>query len=210
MSEKPILYSYWRSSCSWRVRTALELKGIDYDYKAVHLVKQEQTGEEYAEKNPMMQVPTLIINGLQLTQSVAIMEYLDEVYPDKPSLLPKDPADRAIVRMLTEIVNSGIQPVQNFSVLQYIGAERKMEFGHHFIQKGLRGLEKTLQKTAGKYSFKDQITMADCALVPQVYNANRFKVDMAEFPIISRVNEELLKHPAFVASHPDQQPDQQN
>ena len=202
----PVLYSYWRSSCSWRVRTALALKGIKYEYKAVHLVKNEQGDSDYAKLNPMKQVPTLIIDGLTLTQSVAIQEYLEETRPEGAKLLPQDAGERAIVRMLTEAINSGIQPIQNLPVLQYMG-EKKVEFAKHFITRGLRFFEKMLAIHSGKYCFKDAITMADTALVPQVYNAKRFNVDMSEFPIISRINEELLKHPAFIAAHPSQQPD---
>lgn len=204
---KPILYSYFRSSCSWRVRTALALKGIDYEYKAVNLLKGEQKNDDYKEINPQGSVPAFMIDGHLMSQSVSIIEYLDEVYPDPP-LLPKDDAfKRADVRRLTAIITSDIQPVQNLRVLKYVGDDRKMDFGHWAIENGFKALERSLAATAGKYCYGDEITMVDVCLVPQVFNANRFNVDMSQFPIISKVHDELVKLDAFKASHPSKQPD---
>lgn len=202
---RPVLYSYFRSSCSWRVRIVLAHKGIEYDTKPIHLLNQEQVSDEYKQLNPMGQVPALVVNDRTLTQSLSIMEYLEEAYPQKP-LLPKDLLLRAKVREVCEIIGSGIQPLQNLSVLQKVG-EGKMEWGHFYINKGFVALEQVLAKSAGKYSVGDEISFADCCLVPQVFNANRFKVDMAAFPTISRVHDALSSLETFKAAHPTNQPD---
>ena len=205
---KPVLYSYFRSSCSWRVRIALLMKKVEYEYSAVNLVKEggQQRTDEYNNLNPMQQVPTLVVDGHTLTQSVAILEYLEEVHTEPP-LLPKDPLERVKVRELTELICSGIQPLQNLVVLQKIGDETKMEWGRFWIEKGFKALEQSLSKTAGKYCVGDKVTMADLCLVPQVGNAYRFSVDMSSFPLISKINEELSKIEEFKQAHPSVQPD---
>ncbi|XP_068729460.1 maleylacetoacetate isomerase-like [Montipora capricornis] len=204
---KPILFSYFRSSCSWRVRTALSLKEIDYETHSVNLLKAENQELEYKKLNPIGQVPALVIDGHTLADSLTIMEYLDETRPEPPLFPKNDPYKKALVRQISHCIASGIQPLQNLSVLRYLGDDRKAEWGHHFINKGFQNLEKILEGTSGKYCVGDEITMADICLVPQVYNANRFKVDMSPFPIISRINEALLQLDAFKASHPSKQPD---
>lgn len=211
MSDKVLLYSYFRSSASWRVRIALAFKGIDYEYKAIHLVKAEQKGDEYKDVNPMCQVPTLHIDGQQLTQSLPIIEYLDETRQGH-KLLPTDPVKRFQARRLAEMINSGIQPVQNLSVLQRLAEitgspDSKADWGKEWITRGFDALESELVKTAGTYSVGDEVTVADLALVPQVYNANRFKVDMSSYPTISRVNDSCIKLPQFQAADPTAQPD---
>lgn len=225
LKNSTILYSYWRSSCSWRVRIALALKEISYDYEAVHLFKkennvliQEQHSEEYKKKNPSREVPTLEIDGNCLAQSIPIMEYLEETKTTGARLLPADPALRAQVRRVSEMIASNIQPVQNLRVLQYLmakfddpaeKAKEKVAWGHHWIESGFIALEQVLATTAGTYCVGNEVTMADLCLVPQVYNANRFKVDMAQFPTIARIDQALSTLPAFVAAHPDAQPDAQ-
>ncbi|KAK6182941.1 hypothetical protein SNE40_010511 [Patella caerulea] len=208
MSAKPILYSYFRSSCSWRVRIALAIKGVEYEYKAVHLVKDggEQHTEDFKSKNPMQQVPAFVVDDQTLVQSLPIIEYIEEVYPG-PSLLPKDPIQRAKVRGLAEVINSGIQPLQNLTVLQYLNEDTKKDWAKHWIHNGFISLEKMLKETSGKYCFGDEVSMADVCLPPQVFNANRFQVDMNEFPVISRINEELSKIEAFRVAEPKRQPD---
>lgn len=210
MSDKPVLYSYFRSSCSWRVRIALAMKGIDYEYKAVNLLKNEQSDEDYKKQcNPQGSVPSFEINGHKMSQSLSILEYLDEVYPDNP-LLPKDcPMKRADVRRLSLLIAADIQPVQNLRVLKKVVElnSDKMEWGKWAIDCGFVALERSLESTHGKYCYGDQVTMVDLCLVPQVYNANRFKVDMSKFPIITKIHEELVKLPAFEAAHPTKQPD---
>lgn len=196
---KPILYSYWRSSCSWRVRIALNLKEIPYDIKPISLIKSggEQHCNEYREVNPMEQVPALQIgktrsscslkylikllfhiffllctDGHTLIESVAIMHYLEETRPQRP-LLPQDVHKRAKVREIVEIICSGIQPLQNLIVLIHVGEEKKKEWAQHWITRGFRAVEKALSTSAGKYCVGDEISMADCCLVPQVFNARR-------------------------------------
>jgi len=203
-----VLYSYWRSSCSWRVRLALQLKGLKYEYKAVNLLKSEQTMEEYTAMNPIQSVPTLVIDGHTLSQSVAIIEYLEETRLNFP-LLPKDPVKRALVRQIVQSVVADIQPVQNLRVLKKVGEDKKAEWAKYFIEFGFKAIEKTLNTTSGTYCVGDDITMADICLVPQVYNAGRFNVDMSQFPNIIRINETLSKLAEFQAAHPDSQPDAQ-
>ncbi|XP_029642112.1 maleylacetoacetate isomerase [Octopus sinensis] len=204
-----ILYSYWRSSCSWRVRIALALKNIPYEYKAVHLVKDggQQHSDEFKKMNPMEQVPALVIDGITLTQSMAIMEYLNDTRPE-PALLPKCPAKKAVVREICECIVSGIQPLQNVGVLQKLG-DKKMEWSLYWIEKGFHALENLLKQSAGKYCVGDEITMADLCLVPQVYNAERYNVNMESFPMISRINKDLLPLEAFKISHPSNQIDKE-
>lgn len=211
--QRPRLFSYFRSSCSWRVRIAMQLAGIQADQVAVHLVKGggEQHRAEYAAMNPMEQVPSLEMDGLVLTQSVAIMEYIADRHPEA-GLLPRDLAARARVRQVTELISSGIQPVQNLSVLQKMSSDGKVgdkekEWARHFITVGFRALEQLLSETSGLCCVGDTVTMADCCLVPQVYNAKRFSVDMSLFPTISRLEAALSLRPQFQAAHPSAQPD---
>ncbi|XP_025912943.1 maleylacetoacetate isomerase isoform X4 [Apteryx rowi] len=177
---KPILYSYFRSSCSWRVRIALALKGIAYDQVPVNLLKD---------------------GGQQL----AIIHYLEETRPN-PKLLPQGPKKRAQVRMISDHIVSGIQPLQNLSILQRMG-EKKMEWAQQCITSGFQALEQILQHTAGRYCVGDEVSMADLCLVPQVFNAERYKVDLSPYPTITRINKALLELEAFKASHPSRQPD---
>eukprot|EP00055_Hartaetosiga_balthica_P007056 m.23775 g.23775 ORF g.23775 m.23775 type:complete len:218 (+) comp5583_c0_seq1:128-781(+) len=207
MSAEIVLYSYFRSSCSWRVRIALNLKNIDYKYHAINLLKGEQKSEEYLEVNPMGEIPALKIDGHLLTQSVAIIEYLDETRPETPLVPRDDPFKRAEVRRLTHMITSGIQPIQNLRVLLKHGKEHKMEWGQWAISTGFDALEKELEKTAGKYCFGDEITMVDLCLVPQVFNAERFEVDMSKYPTIQRIAGTLSELDAFAKAHPTKQPD---
>lgn len=207
---KPILYSYFRSSASFRVRFALAYKGIDYEYHAINLVKDggEQRSSDYEKLNSMHQVPTFVVDGVMLTQSLPIIE---RKYPEK-SLLPRDLFKRAQARRIAEIINSGIQPLQNLATLKKIvdvtGVDsKKADWAKHFISKGFQGLERVLEETAGKFCVGDEVSIADLALVPQVYNAARFNVDTTSFPLICRIAEECLKLDAFQAAHPSKQPD---
>ncbi|XP_006036016.1 maleylacetoacetate isomerase isoform X1 [Alligator sinensis] len=206
-SGKPVLYSYFRSSCSWRVRIALALKGITYDQVPVNLLKDggQQLAAEFQVVNPMQQVPALKIDGITLSQSLAIIEYLEETRPN-PRLLPQDQKKRAQVRMISDHIVSGIQPLQNLAVLQRVG-EKKLEWAQHYITNGFQALERILKNTAGRYCVGDEVSMADLCLVPQVYNAERYKVDLALYPTITRINKTLLELEAFQVSHPTKQPD---
>jgi len=207
---KPVLYSYFRSSASWRVRTALAYKGIDYEYKAVNLVKDDQLSDDYKKLNPSRQVPTLLIDGLVLTQSLPIIEYLEETRPEK-NLLPANPAQRHKARQIAEIVNSGIQPIQNMSVLKHInelvGEEKKLEWAKRYIRLGFESLEDVLKDSAGRFCVGDNVTIADLFLVPQVANAKRFNVELTDFPIIRRINEECLAQEFFKIAAPSAQSD---
>ncbi len=209
-----VLYSYWRSSCSYRVRVALNFKGLDYEYRDVHLVRDggEQHQEAYRKLNPMGQVPSLITPDGALTQSMAILEYLELVKPE-PSLFPGNPYQACRIRAVCETINAGIQPLQNLNVLQDLktryGVDQDgvAEWVAHWIAKGLDAVEKEVAPHAGRFCFGDQVTAADMFLAPQVYNAVRFKVDMAQFPTLSRINEACLKEPVFQDAEPSRQPD---
>lgn len=208
------LRTYWRSSSTWRVRIALHWKGLDYEAVPVHLVRDggEQHRAEHSALNPMEQIPVLLVDGQPLAQSVALVEFLEEVAPTPP-LLPAAPLDRARVRQLVEVVNAGIQPLQNLSVLQALEGnygvtkEGRSAWSRHWIHRGFVALEEHVGRWAGRYSFGDAVTLADLYLVPQLYNARRFAVDLAPFPTLLRVEEALSQLPAFVAAHPDNQPD---
>ncbi len=208
------LYSYFRSSASYRVRIGLGLKGLTYEYIPVNLVRDggEQFGEAHRARNRMEQVPVLVTeeNGvtIELTQSVAILEYLDERYPE-PRLLPADRLARAYVRRAVEIVNSGIQPLQNLSIMREVarlGGDDKA-FARAANERGLAALEIEAKARAGRFFLGDTPTMADVFLVPQMFGARRFKVDLTPFPTLVRIDEELAKIPAVAAAHPDKQPD---
>lgn len=210
---KPTLYSYFRSSASWRVRIALALKKVDYDYIVVNLVKDggHQFQESYLQMNPLGQVPTLVIDGKTLTQSLPIIEYLEETIPEHP-ILPKDPLKRYQARQLAEIINSGIQPIQNLSVLKRLESftgnpSDKAKWSESWITKGLEAFEKTLHQTSGKFCVGDEVTLADICLVPQLLNARRAGVNLLQFPKILEIEEECSKLECFRKAHPENQPD---
>lgn len=212
------LYDYFRSSASYRVRIALNLKNLHYHLEAVHLVQSggEQFTQDYVALNPQKLVPTLQDedNGLTMTQSLAIIEYLEEQYPN-PRLFPEDPRLRASIRSFALAVACDIHPLNNLRVLKYlkntlhITDEQKQSWYQHWILEGFEAIETRLKKenNMGQYCFGDSITLADICLIPQVYNANRFDCPMDDFPLIQRVNENCLKHPAFEKASPDNQPD---
>jgi len=211
------LYGYWRSSSTWRVRIGLGLKGLAYERTIVNLLEQEQFRAAHLARNPTGQVPVLEVEGrggardpLRLVQSMAILEWLDESFPDPP-LLPPDLDGRARVRALAEHVNSGIQPMQNAIVLRTLkeklpGYER--EWARFFIQRGLEALERAvLDGGAGRFCHGDAPGLADCYLVPQLGNARRYGVDLAPFPTLRRIEEACAALAPFLAAHPDHQPD---
>jgi maleylpyruvate isomerase len=210
---KLVLHNYWRSSASNRVRIALGLKALAYDYVPVDILKGEQGSDAYARRNPNKQVPTLEIveddgRRVELRQSVAILEYLDERWPDPP-LLPRGLEARAAARALAELVNSGIQPLQNLSTLKKVkeaGGDDKA-WVRGFVHSGLTAFEAQVQLTVGKFCVGDKPTVADCFLVPQLYSADRFGVPLDPFPVCRRILEACHELPAFTRAHPDQQPD---
>jgi len=200
-----ILYAFHSSSASWRVRIALAWKNIPYQYQPVSLAENQQTNPEYQKLNANSLIPTLIIDGYALAQSVAIMEYLEETRPHPP-ILPGDSPSRAKVREIVQIICADTQPLQNLRVLKYLDKSQKAEWPRYWIHRNFVGLERLLKTTAGDYCFGNSFTMADICLVPQVFNANRFKVDPNEFPTIMRINEKLQNLPVIQVSHPTKQP----
>lgn len=211
---KLTLYTYWRSSASHRVRIALGYKGLSYEPVFVNLLEGEQRREEYKRLNPMGYLPCLVVDGTKFVESTAILELLEELYPDPP-LLPKKPEDRARVRALVQIVNSGIQPLQNLSVLDRVGddKERRLEWIRHFMTRGLAAWEALATRFAeetgskGPFAYGDTFTSADVLLIPQLYAARRFGVDLSPYPTILRVDEATRDLPFVKAAHPDAQPD---
>jgi maleylacetoacetate isomerase len=206
------LYGYFRSSAAFRVRIALNLKKLDYETAAIHLRRNDQSRPDYLAVNPQGLVPTLDDGGRRLIQSLAIIEYLDETYPDPP-LLPRTPEDRAHVRALAEIVACDIHPINNLRVLRYltysldetaIGA-----WYNHWIVVGFQALEQLLASDSGTGSFCYGNTpgLADIALVPQVVNAERYRLDLSPYPTITRIFDSCMKLEPFAAAHPSKQPD---
>jgi len=210
------LYSYFRSSAAYRVRIALNLKGLPYDYVPVHLVKDggQQLAPAYRSLNPNGLVPTLVDGDVTLGQSLAIVEYLDETHP-QPPLLPSDPVGRARVRAIAQTVACDIHPVNNLRVLKYLKHGLKADedarnaWYHHWIEVGLGGLERMLADSpqTGRYCHGDTLTLADLCLVPQLFNARRFDCDLSAYPTLVRIDAACLALPAFQAAQPERQPD---
>ena len=208
------LRSYWRSSCSWRVRIALHLKGLDFETIPVHLVEGggQQHSEQHRALNPMRELPVLLVGDDPLGQSMAILEYLEETHPT-PALLPTSPLDRARVRQMAEVINSGIQPIQNLRVMQKLGRdfelpkEQQLKWSRDWIDFGFQALHQLVTQYGGTFAFGDTMTLADLCLIPQLYNARRFQVDLANYPRLTAIEAVCAEHPAFVAAHPSNQPD---
>jgi maleylpyruvate isomerase len=207
------LYSYFRSSAAYRVRIALNLKGLPYEMVPVHLTKDggRQHTPEFIAINPQARVPALELpSGEVLTQSLAIIEYLDDIHPEPP-LLPADALDRAKSRAIAQMIACDIHPLNNLIALQYLKRQLKHEqpeidaWYHHWITEGFTALEKLL--APGPYACGSQVTLADICLVPQVANARRFKVPLDKFPKISGVDAACLKLSAFDKARPENQPD---
>jgi len=207
---KPILYDYWRSSACYRVRIALNLKKVDYEKREVDLREDEQKSAAYRKLNPQGLVPLLEIDGHRLTQSLAIINYLDLRYPNQP-LIPAAAADRAHVVALAMAIACDIHPLNNLRVLKYL----KNELGHdqaavdrwyaHWIAEGLAALEPLAAPQAGSFLFGNAPTGADVCLVPQLYNARRFNVPLDDYPTLLRAEENANKLDGFAAAHPDRQ-----
>jgi maleylpyruvate isomerase len=208
------LYGYFRSSAAYRVRIALNLKGLKYEYAAVNLARDEAAGEEYRRINPQAIVPALEDDGVIVPQSMAICEYLEERFP-VPPILPRDPAGRARVRAITLNIACEIHPLANRRTQLYLGRHLRLgeeevgEWCRHWIGLNFGSIEEMLKApgASGRFCHGDTPTMADVFLVPQVFNAGRVKLDLTPYPTILRVNEECLKLDAFAAAHPARQPD---
>nr|WP_252733914.1 maleylacetoacetate isomerase [Paracoccus marinaquae] len=202
------MHDYWRSSASYRVRIALALKGVAHDRVSVDLVAGAQRGAAHLTLNPQGLVPALDIDGLVLTQSLAILEYLEETRPEPP-LLPAEPAARAHVRALSLAVACEIHPISNLAILsrveQLAGAEARTTWNRDNIATGLTAIEAMLDHPgfSGRFCLGDAPGMADCTLMPQLYNASRWGVDVGHLPRISAVAVACRNHPAFAAAHPD-------
>ena len=213
MSDR-ILYGYWRSSAAYRVRIALNLKGLSYEQRSVHLVKNggEQHSADFQRLNPNQLVPVLVDGKMTLNQSLAIVDYLDETYPEV-LLTPSDKETRYLVKAMAQDIAVDIHPLNNLRVLQYltntldVNDDQKSRWYANWIIKGFDALEQRLQQTRGKYSVGDQVTLVDVCLVPQVYNAKRFNVDLTAYPNILDVTASLSQLPAFADAIPEAQPD---
>ena len=207
---RPILYEYWRSSAAYRVRIALNLKGVDYESRRIDLREDAQKSADYRERNPQGLVPMLEIDGHRLTQSLAIINYLDLRYPNQP-LIPAVAAERAHVVAMALTIACDIHPLNNLRVLKYL----KNELGHsqdeidtwarHWIDEGFPALERMAAPKAGKFLFGDAPTGADVCLIPQLYNARRVNLPLDAYPTLLRAEENANKLDAFAAAHPDKQ-----
>jgi maleylacetoacetate isomerase len=200
------LYHYWRSSSSWRVRMALEYKKIPFSAVAVGLLNGESESPEHLKRNPAGFVPVLeTSDGNYLTESLAIIRYLEELYPT-PSLLPGTALDHARIWALAETINSGTHPLQNIPVMQLHSSDpaEQKKWSQHWIRNGLEIFETLSAKTAGKFSHGDQFSIADVCLIPQCYNAARYEVDFRQFPTIARVYDACFGLECQKKSHPDQ------
>jgi len=206
------LHSAWRASAPYRVRIGLNLKGVPYDYVPVDLVAGQQQGPAYGAVNAQHLVPAIELeDGRVLTQSLSILEWLEETHPE-PALLPKAPLDRQVVRAMAAVVACDIHPLNNLRILKAlaglgVGEPQRNEWVHRWIGDGFAALEQMVARHGGGYAFGDSPTLADCCLVPQAYNAARFGVDMSPFPAISAAVARALEHPAIAAAHPNNQPD---
>jgi maleylacetoacetate isomerase len=204
------LYTFHASSGAYRVRIALNLKNLNVEMAFVDLTKGQHKDAAYAKVNPQQLVPSFITDdGKTLTQSLAIIEYLEEKHPTPP-LLPKSPVDRARVRAIAQSMATDIAPINNLKIRKYIkdvlGRDEK-EWIQHWTHSGLEGVEKLVAESAGKYCFGDVPTLADCVLVPQLFHARRFGCDLAAYPTLVRIDAHCNEHPAFIAAQPSKQPD---
>jgi maleylacetoacetate isomerase len=210
----PTLYTYFRSSAAFRVRIALNLKGLDYEAVPVHLLKGggEHMQAEYRAMNPQQLVPSFAVGGEVLTQSLAIIEYLDETVPE-PALLPPSPLDRAWVRSVSLAVACDIHPLNNLRVLRYLVRDlgipeaQKDDWYRHWCKVGLEAIEAQVARRAGRFCLGDRVTLADVCLVPQMFNARRLNTDLAACPTLVAITDRCMQLPAFEAAQPSRQPD---
>jgi maleylacetoacetate isomerase len=205
------LYGYWRSTAAYRVRIALAWKNLPYDPVVIDLRNGQQTSPEFTSINPQGFVPFLVDGSVRLGQSLAIIEYLDEVYPESP-LLPSSVQDRGAVRALAQVVTSDVHPINNLRVLKYLGGPLRLEqpkieaWARHWIEHGFAVLEAQASRT-GSYLFGDTVTLADVCLVPQLYNARRVFTDLTKYPRLLAIEQHLDALPAFHGARPEMQPE---
>lgn len=208
------LYDYFRSSAAFRVRIVLNLKGLKFEYASRALLENEHRAADYLALNPQGLIPALEVDGIAISQSLAIIEYLNDVQP-QPPLLPPDPLARAQVRSMALAIACDIHPLNNLRVLNYLRAELGQNddgvntWYRHWIGEGFRGLEQQVAKysSAGQYCFGDSVSLADVCLVPQMFNARRFDTDLSPFPTLVAISTHLETLPAFDAARPEVQPD---
>jgi maleylacetoacetate isomerase/maleylpyruvate isomerase len=207
------LHSFWRATAPYRVRIGLALKGLAYDYVGVDIVAGEGRQAAYQAINPQGLAPALVTDDGVLTQSLAILEWLDETHP-APPLLPKAPGERAMVRAMAEIVACDIHPLNNLRVLQALGAmghpiggDDQRAWGAKWIEAGFAALEPMVARHGDGFAFGQAPTIADCCLIPQIWSSSRFRVDLEPYPALRAVYARAAEHPAFIAAHPDRQPD---
>jgi maleylacetoacetate isomerase len=208
------LYTFFRSSAAFRVRIALNLKGLQYESVPKQFARNEHRTEEYLALNPQGLIPALAVDGVVLSQSLAIIEYLNDRHP-QPPLLPADPLDRARVRSMALAIACEIHPLNNLRVLNYLRAELKQDdegvgvWYRHWVSEGFSGLEQQVREFSarGRFCFGDAVSLADVYLVPQMFNARRFKTDLAPFPTLAAISAHLESLPAFAAARPEVQPD---
>ena len=209
------LYSYWRSSAAYRVRIALNLKGLEYETVPVHLVDDGQHSDEFRALNPQELVPVLVDRSRVIRQSMAIVEYLEEAYEGARKLLPGTARERARVRGLADIIVCDIHPLNNLRVMQYLEREfntpqvERERWTQHWIREGFKAFENLLadNPSTGEFCEGDEPTLADICLVPQVYNAKRWSVDLVPYPLIQRINDSCMKLEEFERARPENQPD---
>lgn len=208
------LFSYFRSSTSYRIRIALNLKGLSYEVIPVNLVKAEQNAPAYRDINPMEAVPALVHDGVTLTQSLSIMEYLDDIAP-VPLLVHGTPLEKAYIRQISDIIATDIHPVTNLRILKYLATDLgaddrvKTQWYGHWARKGMIAVEATLQQAghAGDYALGDQVSMADLCIVPQMYNLRRYGLMVDDLPLCCRIEANCRALPAFQRAAPEMQPD---
>ena len=208
------LWNYYRSGTSHRVRIALNLKGIEWTYRPLNLLKSEHKSAQYLHINPQGLAPTMLVDGVPLTQSPAILEYIEEMWPHPP-LLPKNPMDRAKVRAMAMIIGCDIHPINNLRILNEVKAATgedgpPLSWIHKWIQQGFEALESMLFSDKNRdpgFCFGSAHGLIECYLIPQIYAARRFEFDLSPFPLICQIDEHCARLPAFIDAHPDQQPD---
>jgi maleylacetoacetate isomerase len=210
------LYTFFRSSAAFRVRIALNLKGLQYESLPKAFARNEHRAPDYLALNPQGLIPALAIDGVVLSQSLAIIEYLNDRHP-APPLLPEDPIDRARIRSMAMTIACEIHPLNNLRVLNYLRDQLKQDdsgigtWYRHWVTEGFRGLEVQAREfsASGRYCFGDAVSLADVLLVPQMFNARRFKTDLTAFPTLVGISAHLEALPAFAAARPEVQPDAQ-